>query len=312
MNRPKRADTDRGVVRRSADGVSEWRAESKPDEWHPALERREQHANAQPLRRRAVTQAERRGNREGVETEREDSAASFVTTRRAYAPRPRGQALPRESLGLAIRQGLCRQRAGRIERMAAVTAEALLRRGLTLEYLTLAWNVVGTVVLGYAALAAGSVALAGFGLDLLIEIAASTVVVWQLKDIGASRERPALRLIGVAFVTLALYIAAEAAFTLIAGHQPGHSTLGIAWTGVTCALMLALAAGKARIGEALDNRVLQTEGRVTLIDAYLAAAVLIGLVFNAALGWWWADPLAGLVIVYFGLREGVDALRPTR
>ena len=76
--------------------------------------------------------------------------------------------------------------------------------------------------------------------------------------------------------------------------------------------MLALAAGKARTGRALDNRVLQTEGRVTLIDAYLAGAVLLGLVANAALDWWWADPLAGLVIVYYGLREGREALRTSR
>jgi divalent metal cation (Fe/Co/Zn/Cd) transporter len=73
--------------------------------------------------------------------------------------------------------------------------------------------------------------------------------------------------------------------------------------------MLALAAGKARTGRALGNRVMQSEGRVTLIDAYLAAAVLLGLVLNSALDWWWADPLAGLVIVYYGLREGREALR---
>jgi divalent metal cation (Fe/Co/Zn/Cd) transporter len=177
----------------------------------------------------------------------------------------------------------------------APSGQTLLRRGLALEYATLAWNAVGTVVVIAAALAAGSVALAGFGLDSLIEIGASTIVVWQLKDAGAAHESRALRLIGCAFIALAIYIAAQASYTLIAMSHPQPSTLGIAWTAVTFAVMLALAAGKARTGRALNNPVLQTEGRVTLIDAYLAAAVLIGLVANAALDWWWADPLARII-----------------
>lgn len=126
-----------------------------------------------------------------------------------------------------------------------------------------------------AALAAGSVALAGFGLDSLIEIGACTIVVWQPKETGASRERRALRLIGTAFIALAIYIAAPAAYMLITASRRGQSTLGIAWTAVTCAVMLAPAAGKTRTGKALDNRFLQTEGRLALIDAYLAAAVAI-------------------------------------
>ena len=195
--------------------------------------------------------------------------------------------------------------------MTTATAEKLLRRGLALEYVTLSWNVVGTVVVLAAALSAGSVALAGFGLDSLIEIGASTIVVWQLKDSGGTRERHAMRLIGIAFIALATYIAAQAAYTLVLANRPEPSTLGIVWTAVTCGVMVALAAGKARTGRALGNRVLRTEARVTLIDAYLAGAVVLGLVVNAALGWWWADPLAGLVIVYYGLREGRQALRPS-
>jgi divalent metal cation (Fe/Co/Zn/Cd) transporter len=193
--------------------------------------------------------------------------------------------------------------------MSAASAQTLLRRGLALEYATLGWNVVGTVVVITAALAAGSVALAGFGLDSLIEIGASTVVIWQLKDGGVGRERRALLVIGSAFIALAIYVTAQIAYTLITANHPEHSTLGIAWTALTCGVMLALAAGKRRTGQALDNRVLQTEGRVTLVDAYLAAAVLLGLTFNAALNWWWADPIAGLIIVYYGLREGREALR---
>ena len=180
---------------------------------------------------------------------------------------------------------------------------------LLLEYFTLGWNVVGVVVLAIAAFTAGSIALAGFGLDSLIEIGASTVVVWQLTGTGADRERLAMRLIGAAFIALAIYIAAQAIYVVLSGGRPAASPLGILWTGVTCIAMLALAFGKARTGAALNNPVLKTEGRVTLIDAYLAAAVLLGLVLNAALGWWWADPLAGLVIVFYGIKEGREALR---
>lgn len=189
-----------------------------------------------------------------------------------------------------------------------MSAAALLRRGLRLELATLAWNVVGTVVVIAAAVAAGSVALAGFGLDSLIEIGASTVVIWQLRGGGSEREGRALRLIGWAFIALAIYVAAQAAYVLIAADHPSHSPLGIAWTAATVAAMTALAAAKSRTGRALGNRTLETEARVTLIDAYLAFAVLLGLLLNAVAGWWWADPLAGLVVVYYGLREARSAL----
>jgi divalent metal cation (Fe/Co/Zn/Cd) transporter len=185
----------------------------------------------------------------------------------------------------------------------------LLRRGLRLEYATLGWNVAGSAVVLAAAVAARSVALAGFGLDSLIEILASAVVVWQLRGAAERREQRALRIIGWAFLALAAYIAAQSAYTLAAAAKPHHSPVGIAWLAATVVVMLGLAAGKARTGRELGNPVLATEARVTLIDAYLAAAVLAGLVLNAAVGWWWADPLAGLVIVVYGLREGVAAVR---
>ncbi|MFF3518800.1 cation transporter [Streptomyces sp. NPDC004393] len=180
---------------------------------------------------------------------------------------------------------------------------ALLRRGFTLEYTTLGWNVVGIVILAIAAVSARSVALAGFGLDSLIEIGASTVVLWELSGTGEERQRRALRLIGVAFAGLALYLLVQSTLVLATAYHPGHSPLGIAWTAVTAAVMFALAAGKARTGAALDNPVLQTEGRVTLIDGLLAAAVLLGLTLNATVGWWWADPGAGYVLVYYAVRE---------
>jgi divalent metal cation (Fe/Co/Zn/Cd) transporter len=186
---------------------------------------------------------------------------------------------------------------------------ALLRRGLRLEYATLAWNGVGIAVLGAAAVAARSVALAGFGLDSLIEIGASTVVVWQLSGAGAERERRALRMIGIAFLALAAYLVIQTAVVLALRHHAAHSPLGIVWTGATAVVMFGLAAGKARTGRALGSPVLIHEGRMTLVDGLLATTVLGGLALNAAFGWWWADPVAGLVIVGYGVREGLSALR---
>ena len=174
----------------------------------------------------------------------------------------------------------------------------LLRQGLRLEYATLGWNVVGTAVILAAAISAGSVALAGFGLDSLIEIFASIVVVRQLKRVNQSRERTALRCIAVAFYLLAIYVACQSTYVLQAGVRPGTSAAGMAWLSATVIAMLLLAWGKRTTGRQLDNPVLQTEARVTLIDAWLAASVLLGVGLNAAFRWWWADPAAGLIIVY--------------
>jgi divalent metal cation (Fe/Co/Zn/Cd) transporter len=180
---------------------------------------------------------------------------------------------------------------------------ALLRRGFALEYATLAWNVAGIVVLAIAAISARSVALAGFALDSLIEIGASSVVIWELSGTGENRQRRGLRLIGYAFAALAVYVLVQSTVVLAAGYHPRHSVPGIIWTAVTAVVMFALAAGKRRTGRALGNPVLRTEGRVTLVDGILATAVLLGLVLNAALGWWWADPAAGYVLVVYAARE---------
>jgi len=174
----------------------------------------------------------------------------------------------------------------------------------------LSWNVVGVAVLAAAAVAARSVALAGFGLDSLIEIGASTVVIWELSGTGEPRQRRAIRLIGTAFLLLAAYLSVQSLIVLAIRFEPHPSPVGIAWTAITALVMFALAAGKTGTGRALGNPVLLTEGRVTLIDGILAVAVLVGLALNAVLGWWWADPLAALVLVYYAVREGWAALMP--
>jgi divalent metal cation (Fe/Co/Zn/Cd) transporter len=183
------------------------------------------------------------------------------------------------------------------------TRRTLVRRGFALEWATLGWNVAGITILAIAAIAARSVALAGFGLDSMIEIGASTVVIWELSGTGADRQRRGLRMIGYAFAALAIYLLVQSTVTLATGYHPRHSVLGIIWTALTAAAMFTLAAGKARTGRELDNPVLQTEGRVTAIDGILAVAVLLGLILNAAAGWWWADPGAGYVLVYYAARE---------
>jgi len=179
----------------------------------------------------------------------------------------------------------------------------VLRRGRQLEIVTLGWNVVGVIILVLAALSAKSVALAGFGLDSLIEIGASTVVLWELADVSQTRQRRAMRLIGFAFVALSVYLAVQSTVVLAVGFRPRHSPIGIAWTAATALAMFGLATGKARIGAVLNNPVFKAEGRVTMIDAILATAVLVGLLLNTFAGWWWADPLAGYVILYYAVRE---------
>jgi hypothetical protein len=119
--------------------------------------------------------------------------------------------------------------------------KTLLRPGFALEFMTLGWNVIGVVILTVAAIAARSVALAGFGLDSLIEIGASTVVIWELSGTGQARQRRALRLIGYAFAALAVYLLVQSTVVLAAGYHPRHSTVGIGWTAVTAAVMFALA-----------------------------------------------------------------------
>ena len=125
----------------------------------------------------------------------------------------------------------------------------------------------------------------------------------KLSGTGEERQRRGLRLIGYAFAALAVYLLVQSTVVLASGYHPHHSVPGIIWTAVTAAVMFALAAGKDRTGRALGNPVLRTEGRVTMIDGILAVAVLLGLALNAALGWWWADPAAGYVLVYYAARE---------
>lgn len=135
------------------------------------------------------------------------------------------------------------------------------------------------------------------------------MVVWQLKGMGQDRERRAMRLIGAGFGLLAVYIVAQLVVSLSAGVRPLPSPLGLAWLAITGAAMAALAWGKRVTGRALGNALLTAEAGVTLIDAGLALAVLVGVGLNAAFGWWWADPISGLIVFGYAVKEGRAAWR---
>lgn len=188
----------------------------------------------------------------------------------------------------------------------------LVRRARFLAGLGLGWHLVEAAIALLAGLAAGSIALVGFGADSVVEGAAGVVVLWRFSRRQASSERAerrAQRLIGASFFVIAVYIGVEAVRTLLAGDHPQSSWVGIGLAVVTLATMPPLAAAKARVGEKLNSAATRSEGRQNLLCAYLSAALLVGLVANAALGWWWADPAAALVIAVAAIDEGRDAWR---
>ena len=185
----------------------------------------------------------------------------------------------------------------------------LLSKAFRLEYLTITWNAVEAIVAVWAGITAGSIALVGFGLDSVIEVFAATVVVWELRGVGEERERRALRLIAVSFFVLATYVTAEAVRDLIVGSEAGESTVGIGLAAVSLVVMPVLALGKRRVGRAMNSRTLIADSTETLLCSYLSAVLLVGLVLNATVGWWWADPLAAMGIAFLAAREGLEAWR---
>lgn len=180
------------------------------------------------------------------------------------------------------------------------------RKALRLEYLTIGWMVVESGALAVG-IAANSVALTGFGLDSLIEIGAAAVVLWQLNGTGEHRMHTAHRLIAASLFALAIYIAADSVYTLVRQEEPQHSLLGIVLALVALAIMPALARAKRRLGEEMNNPALVADSSESALCAYLSGILLAGLLLNAAFGWWWADPVAGLGIALFALREGREA-----
>ena len=187
--------------------------------------------------------------------------------------------------------------------------EDLRRRGLRLEYATIAWNVTEAFLTIALGIAAGSIALVAFGLDSIIEVFASSVVVWHERHPQGHRTRRSLQLIGASFVVLAGFLAVGAIARLAAGAVPDESPFGIAYLALTVVVMFSLARAKGATGRALDSEPLMAEARVTYLDAALAAAVLASLVLFAAFEWWWVDAVAALVVAVAALSEGRESFR---
>ena len=194
----------------------------------------------------------------------------------------------------------------------------LLARGLRLEYLTVGWNVIEGVIAITAALAAGSVALLGFGIDSFVETISGLVLIWRLRREAAGTldeeateaiERRAERLVGGAFFLLAAYITFDAITTLLAQEKPEASPVGIAVTSLSIAVMLWLGRAKRRVAGELGSRALAADAEQTQACWYLSVVVLAGIGLNALLGWWWADPVAALAVVVLLVREGREAWR---
>lgn len=182
------------------------------------------------------------------------------------------------------------------------------RRAVVLEWFTIAWNsgeVVVTLVLG---IAARSLALVAFGLDAVVEVFASVVVVWHLaRDRTEPRiNRRALRLVAVAFAALAALLTVGAVLALASGHRADESPIGIIYLAATAVVMFGLAFAKRRAAVDLGSQPLAAEATLTMLDGALATSILLALAANAALGWWWADPVATLLVALVAANEAGD------
>jgi divalent metal cation (Fe/Co/Zn/Cd) transporter len=184
-------------------------------------------------------------------------------------------------------------------------------RGRRLEYFTLGWNVVEAAVAIGAGVAAGSIALVGFGTDSVIESLSGAVLLWRLQAHAAdeARERRALQLVGWSFLLLAAYVAFEAGRDLLRREPPEASLIGIVLAITSLIVMPLLARAKRRVAARLDSQALAADARQTDLCAWLSAILLGGLGLNALFGWWWADPVAALIMVPIIVREGGQALR---
>ncbi len=190
----------------------------------------------------------------------------------------------------------------------------LVRRGQRLEYFTIVYNSAEGLVSIIAGLIAGSVSLVGFGLDSLIEVASGAALLWRLHhDLDPSRrervERITLRMVGACFLALAAYILYESGSSLIGHSIPERSIAGMVVAAISVIVMPMLARAKRRVAAGIGSGAMQADSRQTDFCAYLSAILLGGLLLNALLGWWWADPVAGLIMVPVIAKEGVDGLR---
>lgn len=188
-------------------------------------------------------------------------------------------------------------------------ALAAVRSGRQIEYFSLAWTSLEAAGGIAAGVLAGSIALIGFGADSVIELASSVILLWRLNhQSGEKREQTALRLVGICFFLLALYVGWEAIESLIKHQPPAVSYFGIIFSALCLIVMPLLARAKRRIAVRLGSGAMEADSRQSAICGYLAAILLCGLTLNALFGWWWADPVAALAMLPIILKEGFDAI----
>ncbi|HWO15133.1 MAG TPA: cation transporter [Solirubrobacterales bacterium] len=189
---------------------------------------------------------------------------------------------------------------------------ALERRARLLAWGGNAWHVVEFAIAVGAGVAAGSVALIGFGIDSVIEVLAGGVIVWLFtggRGASPTAERHAQQLIAASYALLVAYIGVEATRDLLGSHHPEVSWVGVGLAAFTAPTMPLLARAKRKVGRKLNSSATVSEASQNMVCAYLSVALLVGLLANALLGWWWADPVAALVIGAVAAKEGVDAWR---
>ncbi len=187
---------------------------------------------------------------------------------------------------------------------------ALGRRAQLLAGASVAYNTGEAVVAITAGVAASSVALVGFGLDSVVEMSSGLIILWQFHHrVPQACERQALRLIAFSFFALAAYVSVESLRSLVGGEAAAHSTVGIVLAAVSLIVMPFLSWAQHRTGRQLGSATVVADSKQTLLCTYLSAVLLVGLVANSALGWWWADPLVGLVVAGLAVKEGRDAWR---
>jgi divalent metal cation (Fe/Co/Zn/Cd) transporter len=197
--------------------------------------------------------------------------------------------------------------------VSALSPDARRRLGRRAQILAAAavlYNVVEAVIAIGAGRAAGSSALIGFGLDSVVEVSSGLIILWQFRHrLPETRERQALRLMAIAFFGLAAFVTVDALRVLVGADAPDSSTVGIALAIASLMVMPFLSWAQRRTGRALASGSVVADSKQTLLCTYLSAVLLVGLVVNGLLGWWWADPLAGLVIAAVAVKEGVEAWR---
>ena len=201
-----------------------------------------------------------------------------------------------------------------MEASAVFVRTRAIKLGRALQYLTIAWNSAECLVALAAGFVAGSIALVGFGFDSAVEVTSSLAALWRLRndaDEGGreAAERRTLRIIGLCFLLLAAYVLGDAAIVLVERRAPDHSRVGIVLAALSMIVMPLLVRSKRRIATRLGSGALEAEARQTQVCAYLSAVLLAGLGLNAGLGWWWSDPVAGLVMVPLIANEGWQAVK---